>query len=181
MRSNHLSLSKTRPRGNDVASPPHSTAVLLPLAVAVATIFCTIVIYALALMAVVARLITGSRWSGPAFLGSRQSMELAKPGPLRVAPSTPANPRRKGSSRSSTPSRPSARPARPISAASTARAGASSKTYYDDGGLSGATTGRPALYAKRRPKGSFGQLWRGHSSVHCKPLASSSGHSSNRL
>ena len=59
----------------------------------------------------VPRAITGTRWSRPAFFGLKRKRTAAWT--RSVAPSTPANPPRKGSSRTSTRFTPSARPARP--------------------------------------------------------------------
>ena len=84
-------------------------------------------------LSAIARAITGTRWNGWLFFGLRSQkgagpMKTAAPVTSRssassAAPSTRANPRRRGSTWSSTRSMPSARPARPMSPASGRKAG----------------------------------------------------------
>jgi hypothetical protein len=81
-------------------------------------------------LTIVARKITGARWSGPRFFGLRQRLAglyfnrenrpwpgliTREPGPPSAARSTPANRPTRGSSRNSILSTPGGRRARPIS------------------------------------------------------------------
>jgi hypothetical protein len=72
----------------------------------------------------IAKVITGTKWSGPVFFGYKRPTKTANVSQLGfVAPSILANPPRRAWSNPSTHSTPNARPARPTSKVSSTRAG----------------------------------------------------------
>ena len=100
----------------------------------------------------IARLITGTRWSGPLFFGLKTTpkkpggeMRLAILGKQYVAPSTPASLPKKGWRCPSILSTRSEKPAKPSSLANEQEGWRALPTLFDDGGYSGGSMERPAL------------------------------------